>query len=217
MSGWKDAFKPPAVEPVYRLTEIFRSVQFEGYWSGTVAWFIRFAGCNLNCPWCDTPKGKIFEVPLTQLLALEDFRNQTVILTGGEPTLQELLPLVDALRAQGARIRLETNGILPQQMEKLRSMGIWITWSPKSIEHWNITYGHYLVQDLVDEIKVICGTLQPEQLVFCSEVANKWYCRKYMQPCETNGEFNFKQAFEFCVKHPEWRISFQVQKLLGIK
>lgn len=101
--------------------EQFVSLQGEGIWLGVPSVFIRFAGCNLACPWCDTPYAsreplEFRDVPLTELVAYAtaDPKVRQVVLTGGEPLLQPLLPeLTRQLKAQGLTITIETNGTLP--------------------------------------------------------------------------------------------------------
>ena len=76
-----------------RINEIFYSLQGEGYFTGTPAIFVRFAGCNLRCPWCDTDVAKRFTVSRTDLLReIAGFKAKSVILTGGEPTLAKGMP-----------------------------------------------------------------------------------------------------------------------------
>jgi organic radical activating enzyme len=111
-----------------RIVEIFHSLQGEGIHLGEPTTFVRFAGCNLDCVYCDTPQGKdsSLSVEMNLQQALDKIMNVTgqgqfVSLTGGEPLLQagfiqELAPL---LRGKGYRIYLETNGTLPEKLEKV--------------------------------------------------------------------------------------------------
>ena len=98
--------------PEYPLVEVFESLQGEGRNSGRSCVFIRFAGCNLDCPWCDTPRERRFSATLDELVAeAKGFRARSVVLTGGEPAVQEGMPeLVAALKREGFWIAVETNG-----------------------------------------------------------------------------------------------------------
>ena len=97
---------------MYELVEIFESLQGEGRNTGRPCVFVRFAGCNLKCPWCDTDVTKRFSASLDELLAeLGQYKAKSVILTGGEPTMQKEMPeLVAALKKAGYWIGVETNG-----------------------------------------------------------------------------------------------------------
>ena len=98
------------------IVELFESIQGEGIWLGMPSLFIRFAGCNLNCCWCDTPRARAMDAgtdyPVEALLARAlQSSLRAVVITGGEPTLhaEELVQLCDSLKAAGKRITLETN------------------------------------------------------------------------------------------------------------
>ena len=116
----------------YPVIEVFTSVQGEGTFSGLGADFIRLAGCNLRCSWCDTVHS--YDVAAATMLDAEEilakwqFGQPIVVITGGEPTLYDLGPLVQALKARGNFVTLETNGTNPVPA----AWGIdWITVSPK--------------------------------------------------------------------------------------
>ena len=96
----------------YPVVEVFTSVQGEGLYTGTPANFIRLAGCNLSCPFCDTYKEAREE--LTPKEIIDDFnsRIRTVVLTGGEPCIHDLAELVKELGKQGYIIHMETNGTI---------------------------------------------------------------------------------------------------------
>ena len=96
----------------YDLVEIFESLQGEGRNTGRPCVFVRFAGCNLACPWCDTDCKRRFSLTLGELVAeAKGFRARSVVLTGGEPTTVDGMPeLVAALKREGFWIAVETNG-----------------------------------------------------------------------------------------------------------
>ena len=99
---------------MYELVEIFESLQGEGRNMGRPCVFVRFAGCNLKCPWCDTDVTKRFSASLDELLAeLGQYKAKSVILTGGEPTMQKEMPeLVAALFVYTILIALSYTNIL---------------------------------------------------------------------------------------------------------
>ena len=116
---------------VLQLAEIFYSVQGEGTWTGTPAVFVRLAGCNLSCSFCDTDYALKFFATAGEVV--DRVRDEggacpMVILTGGEPLAQrETRALIDALRADGRRVHIESNGTLPTELPD----DVWLTVSPK--------------------------------------------------------------------------------------
>ena len=194
-----------------RVNEIFHSLQGEGYNSGTPAVFIRFSGCNLQCPFCDTQHESGTEMTEQEIVeAVKHLvpRSSLVVITGGEPALQLTASLVDALHEIGKRVAVETNGTLP-----LPSNVDWITLSPKSA--W---LGDEAVPVLTraDELKVLYdGSHDPS--AFDSITAT----HRFLQPMDT-GDANrtatlMQQAADYCLQHPQWRLSLQIHKILNIR
>ena len=137
-----------------RVVEHFDSIQGEGLHAGVPAVFLRLAGCNLACPYCDTlhswdTEGK----RLTHEMAVAILHKRAMaVITGGEPLLQKeaVMALSDAARVGGTRVHLETNGTIRLTAKEVKSFD-WITVSPKSMD---------TVEDAVifaDEIKILCG------------------------------------------------------------
>ena len=112
-----------------RVNDIFYSLQGEGHNTGRAAIFIRFSGCNLKCPFCDTDFSRYDELTDDDIIErIKDFPSRFVVLTGGEPSLQVDTPLIDKLHAHGYEIAMETNGTHPVPA------GIdWTTCSPKGV------------------------------------------------------------------------------------
>jgi len=119
--------------PILKIAEIFASLQGEGLRQGEPTIFIRLAGCNLRCPFCDTKRAWTggLETPIARIAArvarLQKSRPaEWIVLTGGEPLLQDVGPLVRLLKAQGYKIQVETNGIIYRRLPL-----DWYTISPK--------------------------------------------------------------------------------------
>ena len=194
-----------------RVNEIFHSLQGEGYNSGTPAVFIRFSGCNLQCPFCDTQHESGTE--MTEQEVVEAVKHlapcsSLIVVTGGEPALQLTASLVDALHEIGKRVAVETNGTL-----SLPSNVDWITLSPK-----NAWLGDEAVPVLTraDELKVLYdGSHDPS--AFDSIAAT----HRFLQPMDTgNANRNatlMQQAADYCLQHPQWRLSLQIHKILNIR
>lgn len=193
----------------YRVNEIFASLQGEGYWTGRPAVFVRFSGCDLRCPFCDTDFHAYEWMSKEEILArvaevapLCHF----VILTGGEPTLQADQELVDLFHLHHYYIALETNGTRPYPE------GIdWVTCSPKTA----YCPGAELAIKKAHEVKVV---FDGEHAVSDEGLECQVRC---LQPCDTGDEEKNKgilqRAIGYVMEHPQWRLSLQTHKLLDIK
>ena len=217
---------------MYRVNEIFYTLQGEGAHSGIPAVFVRFSGCNLKCPWCDTEFAAYTEMSAEQIvkemLCLYDTPNERrkmCVLTGGEPSLQVDKELIDALHTAGFYICIETNGTrpLPDGID-------WITCSPKAGETPEAL--NHAVDRLalkkVNEVKVVfTGTYDPE--VWRKKLeAEHWM----LQPLRYNGEWllmtgiddfeidsndNLDVTVRYILAHPFWRLSVQLHKIAGLR
>lgn len=124
-------------EPRYTVNEAFYTFQGEGAWMGAPAYFIRLQGCDQSCAWCDAagtwhPDHKpadLWKATADELAAAASKhpREAIVVITGGEPCLYDLNPLISALKAWGRRVHIETAGHVPVPDRS----GVWITLSPK--------------------------------------------------------------------------------------
>lgn len=108
----------------YKINEIFSSWQGEGFNTGMPATFVRLSGCNLSCDWCDTRHSAHYELSTDEIIA--QCQNNFVILTGGEPTMQNIQPLVYALKQHNKTVGIETNGLneIPVDLD-------WVAIAPK--------------------------------------------------------------------------------------
>jgi len=196
----------------FQVHELFPSFQFEGKHHGTRAFFVRFYGCNLKCPECDTPQDVFDFIPLDELSSrirseVEKEKFPLVVFTGGEPTLQ---PLPDLVRSLGtafpALLAVETNGTRPEVLEKLRDL--WITCSPK--KEWTKES-----IELASEVKAVLGMTDPKAIEFAESLNTKYL---WIQPMQRkDGTYNLLDTLRFIREHPRWRLSIQVHKLLGLK
>lgn len=187
---------------MYRVNEIFLSLQGEGYHTGRAAVFIRFSGCNLACPFCDTDFADFTEYSADEIVARAlslwqgDASERFVVLTGGEPSLQVDEALLQLLHAHGFYVAMETNGThpVPPQVE-------WVTCSPKENSH--------VVLDFASEVKVVYLGQDVERLH--ELMAADHY---YLQPCSCA---NTDEVIEYILAHPHWHLSLQTHKLLNIR
>lgn len=191
---------------MYRVNEIFYSVQAEGANAGRPAVFVRFAGCNLKCPFCDTDHEPCREMTRDEIVAeVESIAppSALVVFTGGEPTLQ--LNDGDAF-FRGRDTAIETNGILPAP-----SWVLWQTFSPKTrLPYERLFYA--------DELKFLYGQFPDEYIADIGEWAAGRGKPCYIQPtADKEGRFDAGPAIEFAKKHPYWRLSLQFHKLINIR
>ena len=200
-----------------KINEIFYSIQGEGHFTGRAATFIRLAGCNLKCPFCDTDhRGFKLMTPDEIVSAISRNRSPHVVITGGEPALHNLIPLIDALHADGRYIQVETNGTLP-----LPSSIDWVTCSPKDTQ---VKLTH------IDEIKQLYlprfldGNDTPDltvnRLLPDRPEALGVSCYS-LQPCDVGERYTnhrlLAAAIDYIGRNPRWRLSLQTHKLIDIK
>lgn len=184
---------------MYRVNEIFYSLQGEGFYTGTPAVFLRFSGCNLKCGFCDTAHETFTEMDVRTIVdRLCEYPSHHVVVTGGEPSLQLDDMLVDVLHEAGFYVQVETNGTRP-----LPGSVDWVTCSPKA--------GGKVVLDRIDEVKLVY-TGQPETEI--DAIASSLPAMHYfLQPC--SGE-NIPETVDYILSHPYWRLSLQTHKLIDI-
>lgn len=194
----------------YKLVEIFESMQGEGRNSGRCCVFVRFAGCNLNCPWCDTRVECDFELSLEELLKeISSYRSKSVVLTGGEPTIVSgIEELVANLKSSGYWVAVETNGTSDFDDAPWLSFVDYIACSPK------IEYPDTLRLERADEVRVVAST--PKAAEFCKQLKIS-ATDYYISPCERNGAFDFDTAKDALEKLDGWSLSVQLHKLLGFR
>jgi 7-carboxy-7-deazaguanine synthase (Cx14CxxC type) len=207
----------------YAVKEMFFTLQGEGARTGRPAVFVRFAGCNLwsgreqdraeaTCQFCDTQfvgtdgdGGGKFETPDALARAAAALwpggAGAYAVCTGGEPLLQLDAPLIDALHAQGFEIAIETNGTIaaPPGID-------WICVSPKA--------GAVFVQRSGHELKLVYPQpgAEPERYADCA------FDNFFLQPMDSpTREFNTRAVVDYCLAHPQWRLSLQTHKILGLR
>jgi organic radical activating enzyme len=200
----------------YRVNEIFLSLQGEGFHAGEAAVFLRFSGCNLKCPFCDTDFKAYREMDVTTIIdtIYEACGNNPLpslcVITGGEPTLQLDIALIDAIHNTGMTICLETNGTKP-----VPPYIDFVTVSPKS----PFTDGADVYIKECDEVKVVMTEDISVETIRSFEAIDAQYY--FIQPCDTGflatNKRIMQRAVEFVEKHPNWRMSLQQQKILKVR
>jgi 7-carboxy-7-deazaguanine synthase len=210
----------------YHVKEIFYSIQGEGANAGRPAVFCRFVGCNLwsgreqdrssaVCQFCDTdflPDGALgtFTSPgglvAALLHAARRYATLTttlplLIFTGGEPALQVDARLIECAHAVGFEIAIETNGTraLPDYID-------WVCVSPKAGAPVHVTHGH--------ELKFV----YPQEDLEPADFEAMEFRHFFVQPMDgPDVEANTRAAMAYCLAHPQWRLSLQLHKFLGVR
>jgi 7-carboxy-7-deazaguanine synthase len=214
----------------YAVKEIFYTLQGEGAQAGRAAVFCRFAGCNLwsgreadrataVCRFCDTEFVGVHGVGGGRFETAEDLAaavadrwpgdsvsvngaggKRFVVCTGGEPLLQLDERLIEALHARGFEIAVETNGTVaaPAGLD-------WICVSPKA--------SAALVQRSGDELKLV----YPQEEAAPGKFEGLGFRHFFLQPMDGPSRAeNTELALKYCLDHPQWRLSLQTHKILGI-
>lgn len=198
-----------------KINEIFYSLQGEGHHTGYPSVFIRFSGCNLKCPFCDTSHEEgIFLADDAIVHAVKLYTAEWIVLTGGEPALHIDSDFIHLLkRATGKKVAIETNGTrrLPDGID-------WITVSPKQGICGTDGEDANIVVERADEIKVVDvgQDLEPYFALSCK----KENTLMYLQPCyvedATKFEANRLSTVRRVLADPRWTLSVQLHRFLGI-
>ena len=192
----------------YKVNEVFYSLEGEGLFSGQAAVFVRLAGCTMHCPWCDTKYAQKTKFNLTAeqiLKKIAAFPCKTVVLTGGEPTEQNLTALLKLLKKNKYRIHLETNGanVIDTKLFDF------CTISPKAFVNAKML-------KKADAIKYITDvkTTLPEIESLAKRTDKRTLF--YLQP-KNNSKETIKQCLKLIKQKPNLRLSVQLHKFLNIK
>ncbi len=195
----------------YPLVEEFYSIQGEGYYGGTAAYFVRLAGCDVGCSWCDAKESWVAKKhPLVGLDAIaKNIANagaKYVVITGGEPLLHDIAPLTTAIKEMGAMVLIETSGTQP-----ISGSLDWVCLSPKK--------GKKPLDEMLqiaDELKVVVES--KEDFNWAEECAQKVSkkCRLYLQVEWSRSEQMMPQIVEYAKANPQWQISIQTHKYMRI-
>ncbi|MGB8267480.1 MAG: 7-carboxy-7-deazaguanine synthase QueE [Candidatus Velthaea sp.] len=189
-----------------QLTEIFYSVQGEGTWTGTPAVFVRLAGCNLACSFCDTDYALRFVASVPEIVERVRATGGAcpmVVITGGEPLAQTQTPaLIAALRSDGRRVHIESNGTIPVELPD----DVWLTVSPKE----RLT-------------PVMAARANEAKLIVDGRVPDEWPAwfgprtALFLQP-EGNKPANVALAVQAAQREPaRYRLSLQTHKFIGVR
>jgi 7-carboxy-7-deazaguanine synthase len=191
--------------------EHFYTLQGEGKHSGRAAYFIRLAGCDVGCVWCDVKES--WDISPSQYLTIENIiaavaqtTTDFVVITGGEPTMHNLHELTDALHAKGYEIAIETAGVHP-----LQGQIDWYCFSPKKFKA-PIAEAYALAQ----ELKVVIA--HPSDFEWAEQHAAKVSaaCVLYLQTEWEKQDRFLPLIIDYIKRNKKWKISLQTHKYMQI-
>ncbi len=191
--------------------EAFPTLQGEGAFTGHAAWFIRLAGCDVGCTWCDVKES--WDAAAHPVRTVADIVSEAAgwpariaVVTGGEPLLHQLGPLTTALRAAGFRTHIETSGTS-------RLSGEWhhICFSPKKFKA-PVPGFHALA----DELKVVVFNKHDLQWAEGHSALIRPSCARFLQPEWGKRETISPLVVDYAMRHPQWQVSLQIHKYLQI-
>ena len=196
----------------YKVMESFYSIQGEGYHTGKPAFFIRLAGCDVGCSWCDVKES--WDQENSSEMTVEAIVNQVVesgtkitIITGGEPTMYNLEVLTSELKKAGIKTHLETSGV-----HQISGSWDWVCISPKKFKA-------PLQSELLkaDELKVVI--LNNSDFNWAEKHAKmvKKTCELFLQPEWGKTNTVSESIYSYVKDYPQWRISLQTHKYLNIR
>lgn len=197
--------------PTIPLMEDFYSLQGEGFHAGRAAYFIRLAGCDVGCVWCDVKeswdKDAHSEVEINNIInRVKASKTDFVVITGGEPAMYNLTELTQALKDIGTEIAIETSGAY-----KLVGNFDWICLSPKKFKMpLEENYG------LAQELKMIIFNKHDFQWSEELKAKVSKDCKLYMQPEWDKANEMLPLMINYVKKNVDWTISLQTHKFLGI-
>ena len=196
----------------YPLMEDFYTIQGEGYNTGKAAYFLRLAGCDVGCVWCDVKESWSAEnhprIGIDEMLKrIKQSGADKVVVTGGEPAMYDLKPLTDALRENNLLCYIETSGAYP-----LTGNWDWICVSPKKFK---APLPEILHQ--AHELKVIVYNKSDFDWGEKNAEMINDNCLLYLQPEYSVNEKILPQIIDYVKTNKRWRISLQTHKYLGVR
>jgi 7-carboxy-7-deazaguanine synthase len=199
------------MQTLYPVMEHFYTLQGEGYHQGKAAYFIRLAGCDVGCVWCDVKESWTAEnhpkVHVSYLLdQVKQSKTRMVVITGGEPLMHELEPLTTALHENGYLINIETSGAWP-----MSGKADWICLSPKKFKAPLDS-----VIPLANELKVV--VFNASDLAWAEKYAAMVSpdCKLYLQPEWDKSAQVTPMIISYIKENPQWEFSLQMHKYIHV-
>lgn len=193
------------------LMEDFYTIQGEGFYQGTAAYFIRLGGCDVGCVWCDVKES--WDASAHPLISVDEMTSrakasggEVVVVTGGEPAMYNLETLTKSLKSAGLRTHIETSGAYP-----ITGNWNWICFSPKKFKTPDAS-----VFQLADELKII--VYNKTDFAWAEEFAAKVKpaCQLFLQPEWSKEKEMLPLIVDYVKANPQWQVSLQIHKYMNI-
>ena len=193
------------------LMEAFYTIQGEGFYQGSAAYFIRLGGCDVGCHWCDVKDS--WDVNAHPQSTIENIVSKAAenpariaVITGGEPLMHDISELCNALKAKGFRTHIETSGAY-----NLKGNCDWLCLSPKKFKEPVLE-----VCQIANELKMI--VFNKSDFEFAEKYKNLVSpdCKLYLQPEWDKQSDMLPLMIDYVKQHPEWKICLQIHKYLQI-
>nr|MBP6315750.1 7-carboxy-7-deazaguanine synthase QueE [Chitinophagaceae bacterium] len=192
--------------------ETFYSIQGEGFYQGHAAFFIRLAGCDVGCVWCDVKES--WDAEKHEMRSIDSLLEEVqktnaeiVIITGGEPLMYDCGPLTEALQQAGYKTHLETSAAYP-----LSGKWDWICVSPKKFKAPLIE-----VLAKANELKVVVFNQSDFEWALHHSKKVSENCILFLQPEWSKEKELLPKMTEFIQQHPQWKLSLQIHKYMGVR
>lgn len=191
--------------------EDFYTIQGEGFYQGSAAYFIRLGGCDVGCVWCDVKES--WDASAHPRITVAEIAEKAAgsgspiaVITGGEPAMYNLTLLTQALKDAGMRTHIETSGVYP-----LTGTWDWVCFSPKKFKA-----PHPSIFEKANELKVI--VYNKSDLSWAEDFAAKVskQCRLYLQPEWSKEKEMLPLIIEYVKANPKWEVSLQIHKYMNI-
>ena len=193
------------------LMEDFYTIQGEGYYQGSAAYFLRLGGCDVGCVWCDVKES--WDASAHPLVTVQEMASRVnksgspiAVITGGEPVMYNLTALTTSIKSEGIRTHIETSGVYP-----LTGTWDWVCFSPKKFKSPDPS-----IFEKADELKVIIYNKSDFGWAedFASKVRSS--CQLYLQPEWSKEKEIVPLIIDYVKANPQWQISLQVHKYMNI-
>jgi len=196
---------------LYPVMEHFYTIQGEGFYTGQAAYFVRLGGCNVGCVWCDVKES--WDPDSHPKISVQEIINNIVksgakicVITGGEPAMHDLNPLIEELKSSNVRSHIETSGAYP-----ILGKPDWICLSPKKFK-----FPILETLSIANEFKPVIFHQSDIQWADSYTKDLNQDCKLYLQTEWSKSELNLPIIIEYVKSNPQWQISLQTHKYLNI-
>jgi 7-carboxy-7-deazaguanine synthase len=192
------------------LMEEFYTIQGEGFYKGTAAYFVRIGGCDVGCHWCDVKESwnANLHPPTDAVKIVENAKkySDTIVVTGGEPLTWDMTFLTNKLKAEGLQVHIETSGAY-----KLTGTWDWICLSPKKMKLPTDE-----IYEVANELKMIIYNKDDFRFAEAQAVKVNKDCILYLQPEWSKRDKIVPEIVDYVMANPKWKVSLQTHKYLNI-